>query len=370
MFEAIRSYMPVEWRRPFEFAAAPLWWIPEWQVIVLDFVFSGANVGVLLAKGVGILLPACLLIVGTWSTMLGLYTVPFRSDRRRFLTSLLLAWWDAGRSIWLFWAGLFRFVVLLVGWAWGILQLAWRLTVGTVKSLVASPMRFADWSTRHYFQPGVPWLAFLLTLGWSALEATIFTFTLSPTMQEVLVGITGLVPSPAFMLPILWIFLFFLIAGSFACLQVLSEAVQKKEVAQIIEMTFVELFVMFFEVVFLYRELIDAITPWIAQQTAGEVQLGLWSTLAIASFGWIGIRGMTWFLFARFGTPALLAVLSRETMEGHDRELAPTTEEAAALWSEPIEALQAEAEWFRAEAKRAFELITLPVLQLFAAAVN
>ena len=53
----------------------------------------------------------------------------------------------------------------------------------------------------------------------------------------------------------------------------------------------------------LYRELIDAITPWIAQQTG--FQLGFISTLILASFGWIGVRAMTWFLFGRFGTPAL-----------------------------------------------------------------
>ena len=35
-------------------------------------------------------------------------------------------------------------------------------------------------------------------------------------------------------------------------------------------MVIVESAVMFFEVIFLYRELIDAITPWIAQQSGGE----------------------------------------------------------------------------------------------------
>src|SRR2546430_6003375 len=29
-----------------------------------------------------------------------------------------------------------------------------------------------------------------------------------------------------------------------------------------------------------------------------------------------GVRGMTWFLFGRFGTPALLAILGRKAMEG------------------------------------------------------
>src|SRR5690349_21220723 len=40
------------------------------------------------------------------------------------------------------------------------------------------------------------------------------------------------------------------------------------------------------------------------------------------------------------------------------------------LWREPVNALKAETEWFHEEAKRMFELLTLPVLQLFAAAIN
>ena len=327
MFEAIRSYLPVEWRRPFEFLSAPLWWIPEWQGAVLAGVLSGATTAVLVGKAVLLLPPALLVIVGLWSTMLGLYTIPFRTARGEFLTTVALSWWDAGRSVWLYWAGLVKVVVMALGWIWGLVKLAGRILVNTLKAVFVSPMRFMDWSARRYFKPGVPWLAFLLTVGWSALEATIFTFTLSPTLREVLAAITGYMPDPVFMLPVLWLFLFFLIAGSFACLQVLAEAVESRDTARIVEMAFVEVFVMFFEVVFLYRELVDAITPWIAQQTAGEVQMGLWSTLAVASFGWIGIRGMTWFLFGRFGTPALLAVLSREDMEhGAEAEQPAATE--------------------------------------------
>ena len=371
MFEAIRSYLPVEWRRPFEFLAAPLWWIPEWQAAILAGILSGATTAVVASKAVLLLPPALLVVVGLWSTMVGLYTVPFRTGRGEFLTTVALSWWDAGRSVWLYWAGLVKVVVMALGWIWGLLKLAGRILVGTVRTIFVSPMRFMDWSARRYFKPGVPWLAFLLTVGWSALEATIFTFTLAPTLREVLAAITGFMPDPAFMLPVVWLFLFFLIAGSFACLQVLAESVESRDVARIVEMAFVEVFVMFFEVVFLYRELVDAITPWIAQQTAGEVQMGLWSTLAVASFGWIGIRGMTWFLFGRFGTPALLAVLSREDMEhAGESEEAPEPADVAAAWREPLQAFKEERAWFREQAEEAFELLTLPVLQLLAAAVN
>src|SRR5438034_10045740 len=79
---------------------------------------------------------------------------------------------------------------------------------------------------------------------------------------------------------ILWPFLFILISGSFAAIQALSDAIEAKKVTQIVSMALVEGFVMFFEVMFLYRELIDAITPWIAQQTG--FQLGFFTTLALA----------------------------------------------------------------------------------------
>ena len=135
-------------------------------------------------------------------------------------------------------------------------------------------------------------------------------------------------------------------------------------------MLFVEFFVMFFEVVFLYRELIDAITPWIAQQTGGEVRLGLWSTLALASFGWIGIRGMTWFLFGRYGTPALMAILSRQTLNMPAQTGAPVASEAFAWWKEMVDDLKREQAWLRGQADRLAEALVLPILQLLAAALN
>src|SRR5439155_1289658 len=66
---------------------------------------------------------------------------------------------------------------------------------------------------------------------------------------------------------LLWFFLLLLIMGSFACVQALVDAVKKRELKFLIQIVLVELFVMFFEVMFLYREMVDAITPWIVQQT-------------------------------------------------------------------------------------------------------
>ncbi len=297
--------------------------------------------------------------------MVSIYTLPFRSGRGGFLVALATAWWDAGRTIWFFWAGVLRLGVVVTGWVLGLVRLAGAL----LKSALQSPLNFLDWASRNYFKPGVPWIAFLGLILWSVIEALIFTYTLRPTMTEVLAGITGFEPNPLMLTPILWIFLFFLILGSFACVKALGDAISQRQFGTILQMVLVELSVIFFEVIFLYREMIDALTPWLAQQTSGQWQLGLWGTLALASFGWVGVRGMTWFLFGRFGTPALLAILGRETVKQGRAGAADARARPDPLTGS-IAALKKETEWFKREALYVFELVSLPVLQLFAAALN
>ncbi len=365
---ALQQAVPEQWRDTLQFVASGFTWIINWERELLGFTISGATVGVIALKAVLLLLPAALLVAAMWCTMASLYTLPFRSGRGTFLTALLMSWWDAARMIWFYWAGLGRFVVLLVGWVWNLLKLAGSLCVRLLKFIFTRPLALLDWATRQYFQPGVPWLAFIFILVWSALEATIFTFTLRPTISEVLADLTGSELSGWGVSMILWPFLFILISGSFAAIQALSDAVTAKRTPQIVSMVLVEGFVMFFEVMFLYRELIDAITPWIAQQTG--FQLGFFSTLALASFGWIGVRAMTWFLFGRFGTPALLGILGRQNIAGAHGGATVGSGVEPEFWRGPIAALKAETEWFKKEAREVFELMTLPVLQVLAAAVN
>jgi hypothetical protein len=368
MLASLQQALPAQWQDTVRFLESPFTWILDWQGVALGFAVGGPNAWVIALKGALILLPCALLIAGLWCTMASLYTLPFRSGRGGFLTALLVSWWDAGRMTWFFWAGLVRLGVVLVGWVWSLLKLAGSLLVRLIKFIFTSPFALLDWATKQYFQPGVPWIAFLLILLWSALEATVFTFTLRPTLTEVLADLTGSELSSWAVTLILWPFLFILISGSFAAIQALVEAIRSKKTSQIVSMVLVEAFVMFFEVMFLYRELIDAITPWIAQQTG--FQLGFFSTLAMASFGWIGVRAMTWFLFGRFGTPALLGVLGRQNIAGPQRAGATVDIESSEFWRGPVAALKAETEWFKREARETFELLSLPVLQLLAAGVN
>jgi hypothetical protein len=370
MFESFARLFPAEWQGAILALTAPLRWLAEWQGALLRLPWeSTTSTGVVLAWA-ALLLPVLLLAAATWCTVASFYTLPFRSGRGAFLTALLMAWWDAGRCIWLFWTGMLRVAVALVGWVIGSLRFALLMVRNTLLGALRSPLTLLDWTSRRYFQPGVPWIAFLVLVIWSSVEATIFTFTLQPTLNEVFGGLTGFEPNPRIMAPLLWLFLFMLVAGSFACVQVVTDAMKQKKVGTIIQMLVVESAVMFFEVIFLYRELIDAITPWIAQQSGGEVQLGIGATLALASFGWLGVRGMSWFLFGRFGTPALLAILSRQTITQDGGAVIAASPVEPDLWRAPVDALKAETAWFHGEAKRMFELLSLPVLQLLAAALN
>jgi hypothetical protein len=369
MFQSLIELFPAESRGVVMALTAPLRWIPEWTTIVLNFM-TGQNPGVVALMSVALLMPALLMIAGMWSTMVSLYTLPFRSGRGGFVTALLMAWWDAGRCVWLYWTGIARLMVAVAGWIVGTVRFVLLTLRNTMLGVLRSPLAMLDWTSRRYFQPGVPWIAFLVLLLWSGVEATVFTFTLQPTLNEVFGGLTGYEPNPRVMAPLLWVFLLMLVAGSFACIQVLNDAIRARRVSEIVQMALVESAVMFFEVIFLYRELIDAVTPWIAQQSGGEVRLGLISTLLLASFGWVGVRGMSWFLFGRFGTPALLAILSRQTISqdsGVSSVPAPVTTD---MWRAPIDALKGDVAWFQQEGRRLFELLTLPVLQLLAAALN
>lgn len=371
MQESLTSVPTEQWSGILSVVWSWIWaglsWILDFQAMIFGFTLTGEPRWLAALKIALLFLPAVTLIAAIWGTMASLYTVPFRSGRGRFLAAVLMSWWDALRMTWFYWAGLGRFIVVLVGWVWGLLKLSVTLLWNSLKGAAASPFALLDWTSRRYFQPGVPWIAFLLVLLWSAVEATIFTFTLRPTMSELLADMTGRELNEAVLTGMLWLFLFPLISGSFACIQVLNDAIKSRQFGQIISMALVEVVVAFFEVLFLYRELVDAITPWLAQQ---GLTLGIGGTLAFAFFGWVGVRGMTWFLFGRYGTPALLAVLARQTItrEGAVVEVERPREQN--FWRGPIDALKADTEWFKREAREVFELISLPVLGLLAAGFN
>ncbi len=348
-----------------QWVVAGVAWIVPFQARIFGFVLGGASFSSLAGMAVLLLLPAAVFIAGIWGTMVSLYTIPFRLGRSVILMqSIALAWWDALRMVWFYWAGLVKFLIVMVGWTWGLIKVTVQLVWGTLKGAVTSPFAVLDATSRR---PGVPWPAFFLLVVWSAVEATIFTFTLRPTMSELLADLTGYEVNGFALIVILWIFLAIIIAGSFACIQVLNDAIKEKQTGNIVFMILVEIAVAMFEVLFLYRELVDAMTPWLAQQ---GIQLGIFGTIGLAFFGWVGVRGMTWFLFGRFGAPALIALLGRQPLVVEGMAAHGSGPVQTDYWKGPIAALKAEREWFRKESRELFELASLPVLQVVAAGMN
>ncbi len=115
MFQTAQNLIPQEWSGTFEVLSAPISWLPAWHIAMVNFAWYGTSFTESLLKRVLVLLPMLLLIAAMWCTMLSLYTLPFRSARGRFLTAMLAGWWDAGRAIWFFWAGMVRLGVVLLG---------------------------------------------------------------------------------------------------------------------------------------------------------------------------------------------------------------------------------------------------------------
>lgn len=78
---------------------------------------------------------------------------------------------------------------------------------------------------------------------------------------------------------------------------------------------------------------------------------------------------MTWFLFARYGTPTLLAFISRQKMPA---EMAAVVSPAQteARWDKTLQKLKAEQGWFQERAQALLEAAALPAFQIIAAAIN
>lgn len=343
-------------------------WIPKMQQWLFEFLFHSSSGWTAAAKFVFLMFPLLLFVAAMWCTMLSVYTVPFRSNRIGFTATMLVAWWDAARAVWQYWVGFLRFTLVALGWILTLARFALKLVMEVLRQLVMAPFAMTGRLSRSYFQPGVPWIALALLLGWCMLEATIFTYVMFPTVSEVLADLVG-TQTPRFTGPLLYMFLLLLILGSFACLQALLDTIAKRQFKFIVQMLVVELFVMSFEVMFLYRELVDAITPWIAQQT-GE-RMGVLSVLLLATFSFVGIRGMTWFLFGQFGTPPLLAFISRRPLEqAEGAEHLVTLTEETNWWDAPVREFKQEIVWLHSKSDEVLEYLTLPVLQVLAAALN
>jgi hypothetical protein len=358
--------VPERWQDVIELLLSPIAWIPQMQEALLAFFLSPASMWATAARYVFLLVPALLGVAAIWITLLAVYTLPFRSRRVQFVSLILLAWWDAARAVWLYWAGVIRVAALVVGWAASLAALAVRLLVESVHRLATTPLALTVGAAHRYVAPGAPWVAFVTLLTWCVLEAAVFTYTMLPAVSLTLSELAGGVEASRFTVGVLYALLLLLVMGSFACLQTLTDALRKRELTFVAQMLVVQLLVMCFEVTFLYRQLVGALTPWTG------ASLGPWPTLALASLGWLGTRAMTWFLFGRFGTEPLLALIARRPLVP-EVAVAPAVGFATrsdAWWRRASDDFKREVEWLHARGDQLLEYLALPVLQLVAAALN
>lgn len=369
MLEQFIGQLPEGWRQVVTVLVAPVAWIPRMQQQLADLFLTSSSGWIAAAKFVFLLLPALLAVAAIWCTQLSLYTLPFRAGRARFVSLMLLAWWDIARAVWLYWVGVARFAGVALGWALALARLAVRLAGGVLQQTLVAPLAFTGNVTRRYLRPGVPWAAFVLLIGWCAVEAGIFAYILYAPVGDALANLIGSDERARLTGPVLYLILLLVITGSFACTQVLVDAVRRRQSPYLVQVVTVELFVMFVEVMFLYRELVVVAAPWLVRALRPGPGLAL--TMALGAFAWVGVRTTVWVLFGQYGTPPLLALISREPLApGAPATVWSPPAAPVAWWSLAAAEFRSELDWLHERSDQLLEYLALPVLHLMAAALN
>ena len=71
---------------------------------------AGDPFWIMIGKRILLLLPVLAVITGCWLTIVSTLTVLFRQNRREFVTTLVITWWDLGKSVVSFWGGIINFL--------------------------------------------------------------------------------------------------------------------------------------------------------------------------------------------------------------------------------------------------------------------
>jgi hypothetical protein len=167
----------------------------------------------------------------------------------------------------------------------------------------------------------------------------------------------------------LFLFLLTLVLGSYAVLAAWTDAIRERNVMSILRISAVELVAVLLEVLFLYREFVDALVPWFAMHMEQNFEPSAALILGIAFMIWLGVRGMTWFLFGSYGTPVLLAVIRGEGLQ--KAEAQPSQDTAYSKYSATyMEGLRKDMDWLNSRSLEMLGALILPPMQLVAACLN
>ena len=349
---------PERWQDLVDLALAPIAWVPRMQEVVLGFFQAPGEPWAVAARYVFLLAPALLGIGAVWITLFSLYTLPYRRSRLRFVSLMLLAWWDAARAVTLFWAGVVRVAAIVTGWGLALAAMAVRLLVEAMQRLATTPVALAGYGSGR-----VPSIAFLVLLAWCVVEAAVLTYTTVPTVSRALTRASAGAEESRFTAGALYVLLLLLVMGSYACLHALADALQRRQPRLVAQMAVVQALVLVFEVLFLYRPLVEALAPWI-----GGERLAFGAAATMAALAWVSTRTTTWLLFAQHGVEPLLAVLARR--QDAEARAARTMATPASWWRPAASHFEHDLDWLHLKGEQLTEYLALPLLQLVAAGLN
>ncbi len=343
------------------------------QEAFLTFAWgAGDPFWIMMGKRTLLLLPVSAIIFACWLSVASLVTVIVRQNRKHFVTAVFLTWLDLGKAIVAFWGGFFKFFFYLIVALLALIKVVALGLWSIIIDILFTPFRLMRSGLSNVTNSQVPWIAVFLTLFWSIIEAVIFTYVTTPLVMDTFANITGEELGEYFIRVPLFIFMLFVILGSYAVLSNFVEVVKSKNIPQIIAIAVIEIVVMLVEVVFLYREFVDSLVPWIAQYST-DFEPGIWTILAIATFAWFGIRSLSWFLFAAAGTPTIMAIIQGKGNEVTGKTPAKTTQPAVdygGVTSRFMARIKADADWVRDKSEELLGAFVLPPLQVIAAAIN
>ena len=114
----------------------------------------------------------------------------------------------------------------------------------------------------------------------------------------------------------------------------------------------------------------DSLVPWFAQHTSQDFDLGMGGTLAIGFVAWLGVRGMTWFLFASYGVPIITAINQGTGLKKPEQIGAKSMEETFAYTVRFYYHFKTDANWVKEKSDELLGAFILPPMQVVSATVN
>jgi len=342
------------------------------QESVISFAWGAHDpVALMVGKRLFLLMPAFAFIIGCWITIPALLTAIFRHNRRNFIMTLFITWWDLGKAIVSFWGGIFRFLLYFVVTLLGLVKTLVLGIWSVIQSIFIMPFRLIGRASKKVVGSDIPWIAVFLTIFWVLIESTIFTYVTTPLVLDTMSNITGEQLSVTFIRIPLFTFLFFIVLGSYAVLSTFVDSVKEKDISQILGIGVIEVIVLFVEVVFLYREFVDALVPWFSLY-AQNFEISMTGILAVSTFMWFGIRSLSWFLFASYGTPTIMSIIRGEGIKTKKSSKKKKAEDDI-IWDVSngfMESLKNDAQWVQDKGQEVLEAFMLPPLQIIAATIN